>query len=102
MENELYFTKKIKKWGGSLVIRFSPDEVNILNLNHNDTVEGKLIVVKPQILINPLNNQKKVTQMPQEQLFEEEEDDEESEEDLEEDSEEDIDSSDIIHEEKGS
>lgn len=50
MENELYFTKIIKKWGSSLVIRFSPDEVNILNVKDGDQLEGR-VIVRPRELL---------------------------------------------------
>jgi len=38
MQNETYSTKKIKKWGGSLIIKLSTEEIEILNIKKNDEV----------------------------------------------------------------
>jgi len=46
MENELYFVKEVKIWGNSLIIKFSSDEIKILNLEHGDLLEGRVIIMK--------------------------------------------------------
>jgi len=65
MENELYFTKVIKKWGNSFIIRFSSDEINILNVQVGDRIEGRVIVVKD------LNSEKQLLPQTLEMLKEE-------------------------------
>ena len=40
MTKSLAFTKKVKRWGSSLIIRLSPDEVEALGLKQDEFVEG--------------------------------------------------------------
>lgn len=38
--------KEVKKWGGSLILKFSPDDIRLLKLQHKDFVNYEISIVK--------------------------------------------------------
>ena len=73
MEQQIYISKELKKWGNSYVIRFTPEEIKISKLKLGDVLKGILNIEHSQIDSQPSTTKGGPEPMPQDNDEEDEE-----------------------------